>query len=281
MQAIRASSLSAGRCFTSALLLVLAVAGGTPAQKKTSALAPQKAQTPLGEVRILDKKTAANLVKKLKKSVLSRKAKRAPLADRLQELEGLETMQHEQLVPILHKVMTGDPSTVVRIKAARALIAQPASKVMKVVAAQLKDRAVLGEGALAEPMIRFASHYGAPKSVWKRLRRCFVDIGVNAQKVLIDHYGKKQDWDSVPLLLANLDAPAPKDVNAADNPPAAYWKKRWDKWRVFRPHVRAALRSFFGRDFESAKAAAAWIKEQGGLDKLRRAAAKRAKKAGK
>lgn len=245
------------------------------------ALAPTKATTPLGDVRILDKKTMANLEKRLKASVLSKKAKRGPLADRLQELEGLDTMQHERLVSILHKVMTRDPSTIVRAKAARALVAQPASKVLKIAMVQVKDRSVLAEGTLAEPMIRILSYYGAPAKVWKGLRSRFVDIGVNAQKAFLEHVAAKKDWDSVPLLVANLDAPAPADVNSASNPPASYWKMRWDKWKVFRPHVLTALQSILGRSFENAKDARAFIEKNGGFAKMRRAAAKAAKKKSK
>jgi hypothetical protein len=64
----------------------------------------------------------------------------------------------------------------------------------------------------------------------------------------------------VKLLVDNLDEPAPADPNAADNPPAEYWEKRYKAWKVWNKDVRAALQTITGQDFQNSEQARKWLR---------------------
>ena len=261
----------------------LVCAATNPGQNKKKAKAaqdakPQTVVTPVGEVRILDKKEARSLVAKLKKDLLSRRAKSsrkkkgkpATFIARLELVEGLAKVQHESLVPILRKVMTGDPSNAVRIKAAESLLAQPKKPAVKLAAKLIEERDFMTSGSMAAPLIKLLSHHGAPKKTWKFLRRRFLELGTRGQQALLEHIGKSKDWDALELLLAHIDEPRPINVDDPSNPPASYWKKRWEAWRDFKPQLLTALEQLVGKRVESAKAARDYIRSQGGAVKLRK-----------
>jgi hypothetical protein len=271
------------------LLLVLAalaaadrgVAQAPPAPAKPQPAA-QTVVTPAGEVRVLPDGEAAKLVARVQTAVLSpgarkekpRKAgdKEAPVASwttRLQEVEELGRVQHASLVPLLEKVMLGDPNDTVRIKAAESLLAQPGKPATALAIRLLKDRKFLERGALTAPLIKLCSHYGAPDDVWAQLYKRFLDLAVVAQQTLIESIGQRKDWNAVDLLLDHIDAPKPANVDDPNNPPEAYWKQRWEQWRGFTPQLQQACKTLFGRSFGSREEAQEWIQAQGGIAKLR------------
>lgn len=272
----------------------LALLGGeTMAQKKPAggkkpaqaSAKIEKTLTPIGEVRVLDKKEATQLVARLKNLVLSKKARRdkkkkkgksytPSFIDRLQEVEAIGQVQHSSLARLLKKVMLHDPNDAVRIKAAEALLAQPKKDAVKIARELLKERKFLERGSLAAPMIRIVSFYGAPKDTWKRLRQRFLDIGSLGQQALLEHIGERKDWDHIGLILDNIEAPAPANVDDPNNPPASYWKGRWEQWSAFQPALKEACRKLFGKTFKSRRDAELWISEKGGIKQLRKASGK-------
>jgi hypothetical protein len=198
--------------------------------------------------------------------------KEAPTAARTVRLdrdEELGRVQHASLVPLIEKIMLSDPNDTVRIKAAESLLAQPGKPATALAIRLLEDRKFLERGALAAPLIRLCTHYGAPDKVWGQLYRRFLDLAVVAQQAVIDSIGQRKDWNGVDLLLDHIDAPKPANVDDANNPPEEYWKRRWEQWRAFTPQVQSACKVLFGRSFGSREEAQEWIKAQGGIAKLR------------
>ncbi len=257
--------------------------GDLPAQKKPQK-APTYVLTPIGKVRVLSSKEAKNLLKEVgpilkaktaKKRTKGRKAKKKMPKDqgflrRMEIIEKLETLQHPSLARVLEGTILHDPTDIIRTKAARALLAQPKKEAKAVALRLLENKDLHGKGSIQAPLIRILTRFGAPKKVWKDLRESFLDLGPLAQIAFLQSVVARKDWDSVELLLDHLDPPSPENVDAAHNPPAEYWERRWKAWKAFRPTLLKALQTLFGRTFPSKKEAKTWIKEQGGLSKIRK-----------
>lgn len=265
--------VSSGVLFASAALSQQKDAAGSETQTR------QTVVTPAGEVRVLSDDEARAVVARFRKLVLSRTALRgskkkrhASFVTRLEEVEALSKVQHASLVPLLKRVLRKDPSDAVRVKAAEALRAQPKKDAQRLALQLIKERRFLKKGALAGPIIKILSYHGAPQSVWKDLQHRFLDVGSLGQQALFEHIGERKDWDMVPLILEHIDPPAPANVDDPNNPPATYWKERWEQWRAFKPQLKEACEKLFGREFETRKELADWIRRQGGLKALRKKA---------
>jgi len=254
-------------------ILIPTVAAAMPQKQPKPRQTPETAVTPAGEVRILDDDEAKALVKELNRSVLSAsaiKGKNASFSKRLSAVEALAKVQHKRLVPVLKRVITRDPSKLVRGAAANAVLAQPKKEAMSLARAMLKKSDVCKDGLVSGPMVHVLRHYGARPREWAALRKRFHNLGFQAQAAVLQAIAENKDWDALDFLLENLDPPAPANVDDPANPPAEYWKARWEAWSKFRLPLRAALRALLGQDFASSVEARKWIESQGGVDKLRR-----------
>jgi hypothetical protein len=58
-------------------------------------------------------------------------------------------------------------------------------------------------------------------------------------------------------------------VHCPTNPPAEYWKARWEAWQAFKPALVESMQKLLGKEFYTRKQAEEWIEEQGGIRKLR------------
>ena len=67
------------------------------------------------------------------------------------------------------------------------------------------------------------------------------------------------------MLTDHIDEPAPGNVNSGTNPPASYWKARWDAWENIKDVVQWALKEITGYEgeFHSSKQARDYIKDHG------------------
>ena len=268
-------------------LLLIAISplllGSLPAQKKTKQ-GPRYVLTPIGKARVLTNKEAKSLLKEIgpilrtkapKKKKKGRKGKKEAPKDkgflrRMEIIEKIEALQHPTLARVLENTILHDPTEIIRTKAAYALLAQPKKEAKAAALRLLGNKALRGKGSIQAPLIRILTRFGAPKKVWKGLQESFLDLGPLAQIAFLESVEARRDWDSVDLLLDHLDPPNPEDVDAAHNPPAKYWERRWKAWKAFRPTLLKALEALFGRTFPSKKEAKTWIKEQGGLSKIRK-----------
>ncbi|MFV1958666.1 MAG: hypothetical protein ACC662_04560 [Planctomycetota bacterium] len=62
------------------------------------------------------------------------------------------------------------------------------------------------------------------------------------------------------LLALEIDQPRAVDVNAPDNPPAEWWKRRWQLWRETNAEIVETLESLTGQSFKTTADAKAWFK---------------------
>ncbi|PIE22324.1 MAG: hypothetical protein CSA62_12990 [Planctomycetota bacterium] len=273
------------------LSLALMAWGLTPpkAQKPAQTQESKKVLTPIGEVRVLSKAEARKAVKALKKGALSTRAfsreelrqrrkkgkggKAPPSGSflrRLEEVEKIQKVQHESLVPLLSKIIKEDPALAVRSKAAMALLAQAAGPATKAAEKLLAKVELRKQGSVAAPLLKLLSYYGAKQSFWNGIYDKFLDFSAVAQIAICKSIGKRKDWNGLELLLEHLDAPKPIDKEHADNPPESYWKMRWEAWQAFKPELIKSLEILLGKKFTNRESAEAWIQEQGGVRKLRK-----------
>ena len=235
--------------------------------------------TRVGAVRIIDSKEASPLAKTLISKAIGKPAKKKPAPmligavvspDREEALRAVARVRHSSFVPALKRVLQNAGEERVRVLAAEALLAQEPKLALPVALDCVAEKELQKSGPVSAMLVRCASALGADAKAWSRIYGLFVDLEPEAQIEICDHIAAVKDWDAIELLLQNLGEPAPKDVHAANNPPVDYWKRRWDKWRAFRPRLQSALRALLGKSFETEKDARAHIEAQGGLDKLRK-----------
>ncbi|GEM_PF-2062957 len=246
---------------------------------------PKKVVSPIGEVRILSDKEARSILKDLdrtftilktskrkgkEKGAAGKKGKASGFLERLEAVERLARLRHSKLPAFLGRIVLRDPSAAVRARAAEAFLAQDPKKARKIVIRLLLDRDLRGKGTIQAPLIRFLTFHGAKARTWTSIRRKFLDLGSPAQIAFFESVAQRRDFDSLELCLAHLDPPAPVNVEAADNPPASYWKKRWEAWQAFKPALKKALEALLGRSFDKASEARAWIESRGGIARLKK-----------
>ena len=132
----------------------------------------------------------------------------------------------------------------------------------------MKDRNIRRAGSIAGPLITIMSYHGARQSAFKELYKSFKKLGSSAQIAVMESVGKRMDWDGFSFLLEHLDPPQPVWVDDRNNPPASYWKKRWERWAKFKPALKKSLKTLVGKDFNKSKDVLEYIDSQGGLQKF-------------
>jgi hypothetical protein len=100
----------------------------------------------------------------------------------------------------------------------------------------------------------------ARKAAWKYFRRDTLETHKAATRYL----GYIKDKSAFRALAEKLDEPHPANPNDPNNPPASYWRARWNEWNTNVPHTRWAISQLVpGETFESKKEAKDWAKSEG------------------
>ncbi|MCA8970818.1 MAG: hypothetical protein KDC95_13575 [Planctomycetes bacterium] len=254
---------------------ILGVPASAPAQEDRASTV----DTRVGTVRIIDAKEARPLVKAMLAATLPKRRgkKPAPMLigavvtdEQVASITALARVQHASIPAALRRVLFETKEETLRVRAAEALLAQEGKKALPVALDALGERELRKSGPVTAMLVRCASAHDAPAKSWAKIYGMFIDLEPDAQNEMLDHVANTKDWNAIELLLQNVDAPAPKDVKAANNPPASYWKRRWEKWRAFGPKLQSALRALLGKGFDSEKEARAYIESKGGIDALRK-----------
>ncbi len=201
------------------------------------------------------------------------KGRKVPLATRLKAIEALATGRNKLLVKPLAKVVLTDTAITVAKLAAGSLGHQPVKQAAPVLLKLLADSKIKKTPAVLAAVIGAFGKAGYRERYWDKLKNLFEkDFSpewVPVQKALLQliiTHKEKQAWK---MLLNHIDEPAPVDVDAADNPPASYWEKRWKAWRLWRDDVKEALYALTGQRFSNGKEARAWIRVNGARQGLK------------
>ncbi|MBM4060215.1 MAG: hypothetical protein FJ265_03825 [Planctomycetes bacterium] len=186
------------------------------------------------------------------------------IRDRSKALEGLESGSHKLLLKPLVQVIENDKAVLIRKRAAELLGNQPAADANPVIRRLLKSPKASQPSVQAE-LVRALSRCGYQKQHWAEIDNLFErEYGADRvllQEALLQLIETHKEKQALPLLLRNLDEPAPVDVDAPDNPPAAYWEARWKAWAVWRGKVKDALFAITGQRFGTAAEAKEWLKQ--------------------
>ncbi|MBZ0151538.1 MAG: hypothetical protein K8J09_08405 [Planctomycetes bacterium] len=219
---------------------------------------------PTAPVVVIDDAKAKVLVAEFTKSLKGTPS----MAQKTQALQKLAGSANKLLVKPLAQVVETDKSIVVRKHAAQLLVEQPAVEANPTVRKLLRSARVGTAPTVMAELVRGLVRCGYEQKQWPDLADLFEQTWhpdrVPLQEALLDLVIATKEKQAIPLLLRNLDAPEPKDPNAPDNPPAEYWKARWESWAVWKGKVKDALFALTGQRFSTAAEAEAWLKKNPG-----------------
>lgn len=194
-------------------------------------------------------------------------AGRATIAQRLEAVQKLGAASHKSFVRPLQNLVRNDPALTVRRGAADALARQPTKETRPVLLNLLQDEKVEQAPELLASLVTALGHNGYQTKDWDQVEKMFGrEFGptfVPLQKAVLHLARTKKEKQAVPLLLQHIDEPAPENVDAADNPPAEYWERRWKAWAVWKGEVKDALFAITGQRFSTRQEAVLWLRANG------------------
>ncbi|MCK5944282.1 MAG: HEAT repeat domain-containing protein [Planctomycetes bacterium] len=193
------------------------------------------------------------------------KPKKVSMADRKRALAELQGGKSQHLIKPLQKFIETDRSVVLRREAIEMLGDQPKARAKKAILKLLGNARVTGNPQVQAGLIRSLSKAGYTSKDWQEIDDVFAadydNERIPVHEAILELVKVHEEKQALDLLLDNLDEPIPGNVDAADNPPAAYWKARWHAWAAWKSKVKEALKAITGQDFGSAKEARAWLKK--------------------
>ena len=176
-------------------------------------------------------------------------------------------MQHRALVKPLTDLVRNEPALTVRKAAAFALGRQPPPDSHNALVGLLKDDKVGAAPEVAASVVQALIQCAYVPADWAAVAPLFEkDFEANRsqlQQQILKLAAKHKEKQAVRLLLRHLDEPHPENPDAADNPPAEYWEKRYKCWKVWKDDAKEALFLITGQRFSTAKEAHAWLKVNG------------------
>ena len=216
--------------------------------------AQDRVQDNSGKARVVDDKTAKQLLKDEKEALGSKEPR-----VRKEALERLAKYSNEALIATFTSALKDrDPRVVVA--SIQAMANQPGGKAQSNLLRLLKNKKIIGDEALSAEVIRALGVTGWDKRAYATLRDFYDDAAPKAKKELLRAFTAQKEIQSFSLFVDNLDEPRPKDVNAPNNPPASYWKAKYKEWTFIKSEVRRGLEAVSGRKFENAAEARSWAK---------------------
>ena len=187
------------------------------------------------------------------------------LAQKVERIETLRDVQHKSFVKPLTALVQNETQLTVRKAAALALSRQPAASARPALLALLKDERMAPEVlAVVVEGLAGAGYQSADwTSVAPHFEKDFLPARYALQKQVIKLAARHKEKQAVKLLLHHIDEPIPDNVDAASNPPAEYWEKRYKAWQAWREDVKDAVFQITGQSFSTRKEARAWLKVNG------------------
>ncbi len=180
-------------------------------------------------------------------------------------LEAFATGSNKLLLKPLALVVETDKSVVIRKRAVELMANQPAAEANQVIRKLLKSPKVGTQPAVQAELVRALSRCGYQTAQWNDIgdlfERDYSPERVPLQEAMLQLVEAHKEKQAVPLLLRNLDEPAPADPHAADNPPAEYWEARWKSWSAWRAKVKDTLFALTGQRFSTAAEAKVWLQK--------------------
>lgn len=172
---------------------------------------------------------------------------------------------NKQMVKPLSQVIETEKLLVIRKRAAELLANQPAAEANGVIRKLLKNPRVGSHPAVMAELIRGLSRCGYQPANWADIsdlfEREYQVERVPLQEAVLELVAAQKEKQAIAMLLRNLDEPLAENVNAQNNPPAAYWEARWKSWSAWKGKVKDALFAVTGQRFSTAAEAKAWLQK--------------------
>ena len=185
------------------------------------------------------------------------------LRHRVESLQRIAGYQNEEFVKPLLELLEDEEERVVHA-AIHALGSQPFDKsqqaLLKIVLHPKYDDQV----ALREQALAALGRAGWSAAGYRKLREAFDEAHPKVKRGILRAFAAQQELNAFSLFVDHLDEPKPVNVNAANNPPASYWKERYKEWQFFKLDVHRGLEAMTGQSFASAAAAKEWAASKAG-----------------
>jgi hypothetical protein len=179
-------------------------------------------------------------------------------------LEEFVVHRHESYVKPLSALLKDKNTDVVKL-AARALGNQPfeaTSDVLLDFAAN--PRAWGADPRSAAEAILSLGNVGLGKRGYGRLRELFDDCNdVDVRIAIFKSLAKLKEKKAFSFFVDHNDEPAPANPDSPSNPPASYWKARFEEWNQYKEWVRRGLREMTGESFATKKQWVEWSEGPG------------------
>ncbi len=99
---------------------------------------------------------------------------------------------------------------------------------------------------------------------YKDAEKWFKKESAEGRKAAARYFGGVKAKEAFRLLAEELDEPRPGRIDDPKNPPASWWKERWEEWDSNLPYVKKALSELVpGETFDTRKEAEEWARVEG------------------
>lgn len=180
-------------------------------------------------------------------------------------LERFGDVHHESFVKPIAKLL-GKRAPEVRIVAARTLGTQPYGDAQQtllrtLVGKQRKFKEKEDELRFQVELVRSLGRIGYGKRGYQMLRDEFNGADKQVRLEILRCFRKHQEKKAFSLYLDNFEEPRPASVNSANNPPASYWRARWEEWNFLAAEVKMGLRALTEETFPTKQEYVNWAKK--------------------
>ena len=215
--------------------------------------APAPAQdNPTDEPQPMEDADARKLLRELDKSIKSKEPRL-----RMEAVKTLASHQNEQFIKPLAKLCKDKDVKVVEA-AIGALGNQPFKKSQDALIKLVRNPRYAFDETLGPELMRSLGKVGWSKSHYEILRDLFDDADKKTKKAMFEMFAAQKEVRAFSLFADNLEEPRPANVNSPSNPPASYWKKRWEEWSYYKAVVRKGMTTLTGQSFATTKDAKEW-----------------------
>jgi len=167
-------------------------------------------------------------------------------------LERFATHRSESYVKPLIPMLKDKNPDVVKA-AARALGNQPyAASSDALIAYATNPKLFQSEPELAAAAILALGDAGLGKKGYDKLREIFDDAEKSVKTAICRAFLAAKEKKAFSFFVDHCDQPVADPSNPA-NPPASYWKARFEEWNDYKQYVRAGLKSLTGQSLATSK----------------------------
>jgi len=209
-------------------------------------------------VKEVDREEAKKLLAALTKAVKTKEAAKIIAA-----VEPMITRSNERFFKDLAK-LAKDKKLNVRIVSLKALGSQkePVKKITSTLFGILRAKPFKHSGpTLAMAIDSLRRQNASKKQIVDEIESHFKKVKHRpVMKACVRYFGDLLMKDKVKLLVVWVEEPRPANVNSPTNPPASYWKARWDTWNEMKETVWYSLETITGKDFKTQREWEKWLR---------------------